>query len=123
MDVAALLPMLLSAARDPASLLLSVALISLAVLAKLLRRSIRRYRDEIRDRINECEDAHLERDIIQIGAIQLIAELLTILKGVDGMHMQAADFSRRSDELTSKIRKLNDNMLQKREDARKARGG
>lgn len=105
--------------KDPTAALLALAIILVIVESYFLFRSIKRYRDEVQDRIDECEDAHLERDTIQIGLIQLVAELLTTLKTSDDTDVR--EYQRRADYLVDQISDLNDSMLDRREEARRKR--
>ena len=83
----------------------------LFVTSRLLKRAVRRFRDEMRRRIDECEDAHLERDKIQIASIKLIADLVADLRN-GGVNV--VSYELRSQQMVHDIQRLNDTMLERR---------
>lgn len=95
-----------------------------AVLAVFLYINIRRYRLEVERRLQECEDAHLELNTIQIDALLLNAEMLTVLEKNTGSKRnkeieKVRKFRARNIELVSQVRALNNTMLKRRADERK----
>ena len=118
------LPALLAAARDPAALLNLFCVGAVIVACILLNRSNRRYRAEIGDRIAECEDAHLERDKIQLGFVELVTDLLVKLESIGGGRRANADlveYRTRAEKLVERIHALNDGVLEQRKKSRDAR--
>lgn len=79
--------------------------------------AIKRAREDTRRRIEECEDAHLERDKIQISLVELVAEAISKLKELSGGRRGAADaqdYELRARKLVAQIHDLNDEMLERR---------
>ncbi len=98
-----------------------VSLLAVAIVYVTLRnadkQNVKAARENAR-RMNECEDAHLVRDEIQISTIDLMARLQAALKQTTGGRRTAIDpsgFVSDGAELLAQMRNLNKEMKDRRQ--------
>lgn len=104
------------ALKDVPLLLLAIIVscvlgVLLFITKSMLSLELRRYREEMRRRMEECEDAHLARDNIQIAAISLIADLVADLRTAG---VSVLSYEMRTQQIVRDINGLNKEMLDRR---------
>lgn len=100
----------------PGAVIVILLVVLFLLLVAQLGRSIKRYRDEVVRRLAECEDAHLERDKIQLDLVSLVAEQMgaTGREGAPERRASVRDFCERAEQIIEDIHSLNSEMLKRR---------